>query len=376
MSSLVVTPVTTRGQQKQFIQFPWKHYAGDVNWVPPLLMEHRGLLGYRHHPFYDEGRIQTFLATRDGEVCGRIAAILNPLYNAQVGEQRGFFGFFESIDDQATANALFDAAHQWLVEHGMQSMRGPVNPSFNYECGLLVDGFHSSPCFMMTYNKPYYGKLFDAWGLQKAQDLYAFWGHVNMVAKLDKKLWFIANEAKERFNVKLRPMNSRGFQGEVEMFLRLYNSSMAGMWGFTPLSAGEIKELAAGLKYLIAPDMALVAEIDGAPIGACLGLLDYNPRIKRINGRLFPFGFLRLIRNKREIKKMRVVSINVVPEYQRWGLGIVLLGGLIEPMIKWGMQEVEFSWVAESNNFSRLSLEKGGAKLDKTYRIYDRDLAA
>ena len=137
------------------------------------------------------------------------------------------------------------------------------------------------------------------------------------------------------------------------------------------MSAGEIKALAAGLKHLIAPDLALVAEIDGKPIGACLGLLDYNPRIKAINGRLLPFGFLKLIMNKRAIQKMRVISINVVPEYQRWGLGVVLLGGLIEPMLKWGMREVEFSWVLESNTLSRASLEKGGAKLDKAYKIYD-----
>ena len=284
---------------------------------------------------------------------------------------RGFFGFFESVDDQQVASALFDAARDWLFARDMQSLRGPMNPSPNYECGLLVDGFHSPPTFMMTYNKPYYGKLVEGWGFQKAQDLYAFWGHVDMVSRLDKKLWFIANEAKERFNVQVRPMSTGRFRAEVEMFLRVYNESMVGMWGFMPLSAGEIKELAKGLKYLIAPELALVAEIEGQPIGACLGLLDYNPRVKKIDGRLFPFGFLRLITNKHAITKMRVISINVVPEYQRWGLGVVLLGGLIEPMIQWGIQEVEFSWVAESNTLSRASLEKGGAKLDKTYRIYD-----
>ncbi len=194
-----------------------------------------------------------------------------------------------------------------------------------------------------------------------------------MLSKLDKKLWFIGNEAKERFNVQTRPMNSKRFGSEVEMFLHVYNASMVGMWGFTPLSPGEIKTLAAGLKHLIAPELTLVAEIDGEPVGACLGLLDYNPRVKQIDGRLFPFGFLRLTRNKHAIKKLRVISTNVVPEYQRWGLGIVLLGGLIEPFVKWGMHEVEFSWVAESNTLSRASLEKGGAKLDKTYRIYDYD---
>jgi len=373
MADLVVQPVVSRSQQRAFLQFPWKHYAGDPNWIPPLLMDYRKLLGFAHHPFYDDGAIQTFLAVRGGEVCGRIGAIVNNAHNLRAGEKRGFFGFFESIEDQQVATALFDAAKGWLADRGMQCMRGPSNPSMNYECGLLVEGFHSPPAFMMTYNKPYYGSLIEGCGFHKVQDMYAFWGHIDMLSKLDRKLWFIGNEAKARFNVKLRPMNRKKFREEVGMFLRVYNASMVGTWGFAPLSAGEIDELAAGLKYLIAPELAIVAEVDGEPIGACFGLLDYNPRVKKINGKLFPFGFLRLITNKRSIKKMRVISINVVPEYQRWGLGVVLLGGLIEPMQEWGLKEVEFSWVLESNTLSRGSLEKGGAKRDKTYRMYDLD---
>jgi GNAT superfamily N-acetyltransferase len=371
MSKLVVKPVTSRAEQKQFINFPWKLYEGDANWVPPLLMEHRGLLGYRHHPFHDVAEMQTFLATRDGVVCGRVAALVHHLYNERSGEKRGFFGFFESIDDAEVAGRLFDAARDWLAQRGMQSMRGPANPSLNYECGLLVEGFDSPPTFMMTYNKPYYARLLLDWGFEKSQDMFAFWGHIDMVSTLDKKLWFIVREAKERFNVTVRPMDRRRFGEEVQMFLNVYNASLEGSWGFTPLSADEIKVLAAGLKHLIAPELAVVAEVEGRPIGACLGLLDYNPRIKAINGRLFPFGFLRLMTNKRAIKKMRVLSINVVPEYQRWGLGVVLLSGLVAPAREWGIQDVEFSWVLESNTLSRGSLEKGGAKLEKTYRMYD-----
>lgn len=371
MASAVVKPVSSWRERRQFVNFPWKLYEGDPNWVPPLVMEQRGLLGYRRHPFHDEAEVQTFLATRDGRVCGRIAAIHNRAYNRHVGENWGFFGFFESVDDPESANLLLDAARDWLAQRGARTIRGPANPSLNYECGLLVEGFHSPPTFMMTYNKPYYGKLIENWGYHKAQDLYAFWGHIDMVSKLDKKLYFISQEAKARFNVKVRAMNPRNFREEVQMFLRVYNAAMAGSWSFSPLSPAEIKVLAAGLQHLIAPELAVIAEVDGEPIGACLGLLDYNPRIKKINGRLFPFGFLRLIRNKREITKMRVLSINVVPEYQRWGLGVVLLGGLIKPMQNWGMLEAEFSWVLESNTLSRGSLEKGGAKLDKTYRMYD-----
>ncbi|HEX3724646.1 MAG TPA: GNAT family N-acetyltransferase, partial [Pirellulales bacterium] len=375
MSNLIVVPVTSRRQQKQFVNFPWKLYEGDPNWVPPLLSEHVRLLGYRHHPFYDDAQGQTFLALRDGVVCGRIMALVNHAHNRRMNEKRGFFGFFECIDDPAVSGALFDAARAWLAAHGMQSMRGPCNPSLNYELGLLIEGFDSPPTFMMTYNKPYYAALFEHWGLRKTQDMYAFWGHVDMIAKLDKKLSFIANEARERFKVKVRPMKKHQFREELAMFLDVYNQSLIGTWGFVPLSPGELKALGEGMRHLIVPELALAAEVNGETIGCVFGLLDYNPRIKKINGRLFPFGFIRLLFNRRAITKMRVISINVIPEYQRWGLGVVLLGALIEPMLKWGMKEAEFSWVLESNTLSRGSLEKGGAKLDKSYRVYDYDMA-
>lgn len=374
MDNLIVKPVTSRADQKQFINFAWRHYQGDPNWVPPLLADHRRLLGYKPHPFHDDAEMQTFLALRDGQVCGRIAAMVNHAHNRRMGEKRGFFGFFESIDDQQVANSLFDTTRQWLLDRGMTAVRGPTNPSLNYELGTLIEGFDKPPTFMMTYNKPYYGRLIEGWGFKKTQDMYAFWGHIDMISKLDKKLWFIANESRKRLNVNVRPMDRSRFLDEVQMFLRVYNESLVGTWGFVPMSEGEIDVLADGLKHLIVPELALVAEVDGQPIGASLGLLDYNPRIKKINGRLFPFGVFRLLFNKRAIKKMRLISINVIPEYQRWGLGVVLLGALIKPAIDWGMNEIEFSWVLESNTLSRGSLEKGGAKLEKTYRVYDCDL--
>src|SRR5690606_31124 len=186
------------------------------------------------------------------------AAIVNRAHIERSGEQQGFFGFFECVDDPQVAGQLFDAAADWLRQQGMTSVRGPANPSLNYECGLLVEGYHSPPTFMMTYNKPYYGKLVESWGFQKVQDMYAFWGHIDMISGLDRKLWFIANEAKERFNVQLRTLNPKRFRAEVEMFLSVYNASLVGTWGFAPLSPAEIKELAAGLKHLIAPELALI----------------------------------------------------------------------------------------------------------------------
>jgi len=202
--------------------------------------------------------------------------------------------------------------------------------------------------------------------------MYAFWGHINMLETLDKKLEFVVQESTRRFGIKMRRMDTKHFVRDVRTFLDIYNSSLGGTWGFTPLSEGEIDHMAASMKRLIAPDMTSFAEIDGRPVATAFALLDYNPRIKEIDGRLFPFGFLRLFWNRKAIKSIRIISTNVVPEYQKWGLGVVLLSDLATNAIAWGVEEVEFSWVLESNHLSYKSLKRGGAKLTKTYRLYDR----
>ena len=374
MSELVIKPVSSRREQKQFLELPWKLYQGDEFWVPPLRVHQRQMVNYRKHPFYQDAEIQTFLALRGGETCGRIAAIVNHAHNRRHDEQRGFFGFFESTDDKQVAHGLFDVARQWLGERGMTSIRGPANPSLNYECGLLIDGFEDSPFFMMTYNPPFYQQLVEEYGFEKSQDLYAYLGHVSQLDTLDEKLVFITRKAKEEFNVDIRPISRKHFNRDVRVFLDIYNSSMAGTWGFVPLSEAEIQEQASSLRYLIEPELALMAEVEGKPIGAVFGLLDYNTRIKEIDGKLLPFGFLKLLRKRDQIKRFRMISTNVVPEYQRWGIGLVLLAGLIPKVLAWGLEDAEFSWVLETNNLSRKSLEKGGTKRSKTYRIYDLPL--
>jgi GNAT superfamily N-acetyltransferase len=371
MSNLIIQRVVTARQKRQFLDLPWTLYRDDPNWIPPLRGDHKELVGYKPHPFYARNAIQTFLAYRDGEVCGRIAAILNQGHNAQYNERRGFFGFFDCRDDQEAANGLFDAVRKWFAEQDIHCLRGPTNPSLNYEVGLLIDGFDSPPTFMMTYNRPYYVKLVENYGFRKAQDLYAFWGEIDMLPKIAQKLQPIAEQIIERFNVKLRSMDTSRFVEDVEMFLEIYNRSLVNTWGFVPMSSGEVRRMAGGLRYVIIPEMAVAAEIDGRVVGVSFGLPDYNPRIKEINGRLFPFGFVHLLRNRQAIKRIRLISTNVLPEYQRMGVGLVMLHGLAPKAIAWGIEEAEFSWVLESNSLSFGSLKKGGAKITKTYRVYD-----
>src|SRR5690606_18215159 len=158
---------------------------------------------------------------------------------------------------------------------------------------------------------------------------------------------------------------------EVELFLETYNRACVHMWGFVPFTADELKFTAKNLQHLVLPEMALAAMVDGKTVGCVLGLPDFNPVIKQINGRLFPFGVFKLLKARRKLHRIRIISIDVVPEFQRWGIGLVLMGGLIPRGLALGLREAEFSWISETNDMARLGLEKGGANLVKRYRMYD-----
>ena len=371
-----VSVVTTGRQQKQFLELPWITNAEDPHWVPPLRRTQKLLCGFGQHPFYNEADCLPLLATREGKPVGRLLAIVNRAHNAWSKEQRGFFGFFESVDDQSVSGALFEQGLDWLRQQGMSAVRGPANPSLNYEWGALIEGFDTPPFFLMTHNPPYYGRLIEAAGFAKAQDLYAFWGDVDMLKtmKTDKKIVALDANIRERFGVTLRSMNRKRFRQEVELFLDIYNQALAGTWGYVPLSKAEVQHMARDLRHLIVPELAIVAEHEGKAIGCVFGLLDYNARIKAIDGRLFPFGFLTLLRNRRSINRVRLVSTNVLPEFQGWGVGVCLALGMLQPALSFGIRSAEFSWVLESNNLSRKTLEKGGALRYKEYRVYDQEL--
>jgi GNAT superfamily N-acetyltransferase len=375
MSSLEIQPVVSGRQRRAFLHLPWDLYKGDPNWIPPLRQNQKELVGFARHPFYDAAEGQAFLAVRDGRPVGRVLAILNKAHNRHYDARDGFFGFFESIDDADVTRGLFDAARAWVAERGMTTLRGPVNPSLNYEIGLLVEGFDSPPAIMMTYNPPHYMQLIEGAGFTKLKDAYAFWGHVDMLDTLDEKLDRLARDVVERFKVSMRRMDHRRFGEEVKEFLNIYNRSLVNTWGFVPFSDAEVQHLSKGLKHLLVPELTIVAEIDKKPIGVMLAIPDYNPRIKRIDGRLFPFGVFRLLYNRRAITKARVVSANVLPEFQQWGVGLALMAELEREIVKTSVQEAEFSWVLEDNHLSRRSLEHGGAIKQKTYRIYECPVA-
>lgn len=375
MSAVAVRPVTSWSERRQFLNLPAEIYRNDPNWIPRLRILERELVGYSHHPFHETAEVQTFLAWRNGRACGRVAAIINREHNREHKEQRGFFGFFESIDDAEVASGLLNAVRDWLAERNTTLLRGPANPSMNYDCGLLVDGFDSPPTFLMTYNPPYYERLITGYGFRKAQDLYAYVGYKDQLPGFETEMGWLIDQAQERCQATIRPLVPSS-KADIELFLQIYNRSFEAMWGFVPLTKNEVAEFVRTLKYLVSTELALIAEVDGRGVGAVLGLPDYNPRIKRINGKLLPFGFLTLLAGRKDVRRIRIISINVVPEFQRWGLGLVLLRSLVPKALSMGVEEAEFSWIAESNMLPRMGLEKMQAKLNKTYRMFDFDPAA
>ncbi len=372
-NSVEVTPVHGFWDRRAFLQLPWRIYKKDPYWIPPLLYTHKGLVGFKKDSFYIRNKVQTFLARRNGKVVGRIAAILNQGHLDLYRDDRGFFGFFECENDQEAANALFDAARAWLRENGVHNIRGPMNPSMNHELGVLVDGFNSSPMFMMTYNPKYYPQLIENYGFQKSQDLYAYVGYIEMLPEVVGKYTPFAEQIKERFGVKIRQMDVSRFNEEVHEYLTIYNRSLSNTWGYVPMAEKELEEEAKGLKALLVPDLVVCAELDGKIIGALLCVPDFNPAIRKIKGKLFPFGFLEILKTKRKFQEIRAVCASVLPEYQMMGIPLLLLQRLLPAAEKWGIKKAEFSWVLESNSYSRGSLEKGGTIREKTYRVYDFD---
>ena len=374
-----IIPAKTWTQQKAFLDFPWKVYKEDPCWIPQLRMEQSGLAGFKtmshKDPFYEFNEGQAFIAVDGKNVLGRICAIWNKGHIDRYNDGVGFLGFFDCIDDIDAAKGLFDTAADWLKKRGCTILRGPVNPSLNHTLGLLIDGFNSSPMFMMTYNPPYYEKLFEDNGFAKTQDLYAYWGEVGMLPKIRAKLLPICEQIEERTGAVSRSVDVKNFQRDVEQFLHIYNKALTNTWGFVPMSLKEVKEMAFYLKFLIVPELTVAVEMEGKMVGASFALPDFNPRIKEIGGRITPWRLFKLMRRKEDIKSIRVLSTNVLPEYQMLGLGLVLLNGLVPKVMESGITDAEFSWVLESNSFSRGALEKGGALRTKTYRIYDRPIS-
>jgi GNAT superfamily N-acetyltransferase len=365
-----VQAVRTRADRRRFLTLAAGLHRDDPKWTPPLQMDIRRLLGWSRHAFYEFAESQSFLAVRRGRPAGRVTAIVNHEHNRVHDEATGFFGFFECENDRDTSRALFETATGWLAERGISVVRGPANPSMNYSCGLLVAGHGKPATFLMPYNHAFYSDLIEDYGFRQVEDMYAYVGDLTDLPEARRRLDPLFDTASRGKDVVLRPCRL-GDTRDVERFVTLYNTALAGLWGSVPLTPGEIRSYAHDLRHLLLPQFALGAEVGGELVGVVLGLPDYNPAIRKSGGRLFPFGILRLLRTKNRFNRLRIICLAVQPRYRKHGISLMLLRQLGENAFRRGVRECEYSYVLESNHRARRALEFGGARIEKTYRMYE-----
>jgi len=370
MDSITIKAVQSKKDLTAFIKFAWKVYKNDPHWVPPLIYDKKKILNREKNPFFQHAEMELWMALINGEIVGRIAAIKNDLHNQTHHDKVGFFGFFECIDNQNVANKLFDTAKVWLKSKGLNEMQGPANPSSNDEYGMLLEGFEDEPRLLMTYNPKYYLTLCDNYGFKKAKDLNAYKLENKKVIG-SEKLARVAEIARKRSGVKISQLKMKEFAKELVKVKYCYNKAWAANWGFVPMTEAELDTMAKDLKPLVEPSLVLFGEIDNQLIGFALVMLDYNQIFKSMNGRLFPFGFLKLFTQKKKITWSRIITLGIIPEYQKRGLDAVFYWEIVNRAAQNGILLGEASWILEDNDMMNRGAEVMNGELYKKYRIYN-----
>jgi GNAT superfamily N-acetyltransferase len=372
MTQVVVTPASSAKDMGDFIRFPLRHYAQDPLFVPHLLYERKKFFS-PSNPIFQFTKVVYFLARDDkGEVVGRVTAHVNDRHNRHSGEKTGFFGFFECIEDQAVASALMAAAEEALRAQGMKMIRGPFNFSTNEECGFLVQGFDRPPSFMMPYTKSYYPDFMSRLGYSKARDLLAY--EYEYQGNIPDYLVRFSKRIRERKQIVVRPINMQRFVEDVETIFRIYNAAWSKNWGFVPVTEEEFRATAKDLRPIVDPSIVLIAEKAGRPVAFSVTLPDYNRLLKKLRGRLFPFGFLHLLFGRKSIRRVRTLLLGVVAEHRLSGIEVLLIHDTFEKGLPKGYRAGEMSWILEDNVLMRRAIERMGAAVGKVYRIYEKAL--
>ncbi len=374
-----IQQVKTQADWKTFIDLPWKIYRNDASWVPPLKIAIRDLLDANKNPFFKHAEMIVLLCLKDGNCVGRMIGVVDHDHNRFHDEKTAFFGFLETTNDQQVINLLFEEVSQWAKSKQMTHLTGPFNPSTNYECGLLVDGFQDPPTVMTTYNPPYYADLLTAAGMTKAKDLYAY--NLPTAAPMSERFVKHAERIKKRQSITFRSLKMKEFDQEVDQVLKIYNDAWEKNWGFIPMAPEEFKHLAKDMKLIIDPNLCLVAEVNGEPAGFSLTLPDANQAFKKVkDGKLFPTGLFKLLWNlkglgrKKTITRCRVVTLGIKRQYRELGLGALFYVESHRRAKEGGYLFGEASWILEDNGPMNKALEQMAGERYKTYRIYQKAL--
>jgi GNAT superfamily N-acetyltransferase len=374
MDRVEVVPIALPGDAKAFVDTWFRIYRGNPHWVPPLRFERKRFFDPGVNPYFAGADVQCFIAKRGANAVGTISATVDHEYQRH-DPGAGFFGFFEFVDDLDVAQALYDAACDWLRGRGMQRALGPFNFTTNHEFGLLVDGFDSDPLILNPYNAAYFPPIYEKLGLVKAMDWYAYWlddsagdGAPARISRLSQRF------LKRHPEVKLRPVDPKNFWQEAETLHDIYDDAWEQNWGHVKMSDDEFNYVAAGFKQILVPRLCWVVEIAGEPAALSLTLPDMNQVAKKMNGRLLPFGWFHFLFGRRRVDQVRIFMLGVKQKFQHLPLGAALYAKTWEEGLALGYKQGEASLILENNQRMRRALEKMGARVYKTYRTYEAQL--
>jgi GNAT superfamily N-acetyltransferase len=371
---LTVRPVKGRRDLTRFLKLPFELHRDHERWVPPLISERRRFLDRRKNPFFEHAEAEYFLCERDGRPVGRITAQIDRRWDEFQGGNDGMFGFFECANDLAAARALVGVAAEWLRERGRERMLGPMDFTTNDECGLLIEGYDVAPMILQPWHPPYYRELIESQGLDKRIDL-LMWklmmGELKEEDEFHPLIHAAAEKSEHEHGVRIRNMRKRELADEISRFMEVYNEAWGENWGFVPITDEEVRFQARDLKPILREEWAMIAEKDGEVVGAALTLPDVNQALAQMNGRLLPFGWLRFLRERRKIDRVRVFALGVKPEYQHWGVAAALYVRHIETAARVGMPGGETGWILETNEPMNRAMEGMGGEVVKKYRLYE-----
>ncbi|HEY5106788.1 MAG TPA: dATP pyrophosphohydrolase [Caulobacteraceae bacterium] len=378
MGGVEILPVSGEAQLERFIRVPMDLNAGDPHWISPLMFERREALSPKHNPFFEHADVQFWLATRAGKDVGRISAQIDHLAKTDPAAPAGYFGMIAAKDDPEVFAALFAAAEAWLAQRGCVQALGPFNLSINEEVGLLIDGFDTPPMLMMGHDPRYTAARIEAQGYAKAKDVVAYISDVpvftpGVQARLARPL---------PKGVVLRPVRMNKFDEDVRILVDILNDAWSQNWGAAPVTEAETKHLAESIRLILHPRLVWFLEIDGEAAGFGVLLPNLNDAIFDLKGRLFPFGWAKLLwRLKvKGVKRGRIPLMGVKRKFARDPRGafapFVILDAIRREGVKLGITQAEYSWILEDNLPMRHILEGFGARVYKTYRIYEKTLDA
>lgn len=354
-----------------FINFPHDLYKDDLNYVPEIFIGQKDMMNPKKYPFHLYGKVKYFLAKKNNQIVGRIAAIDNPNYNHHFNCKVGFFGFMDFIEDQEVVNALLDKASAFAKENGNEYLMGPTNFTTNETAGTLVEGFNEPAKIMMTYNKPYYGRLFEKYGLAKEMDLYAYMIYTNKASEKALRIAEALEERLKKMGITIRNFNLKDIDNEAKRIQKIYNQAWDENWGFVPFTDAEFEYLKNDLKMIVDPKFAFIAEKHGEPIGFGLTVPNINEvLIKNKRGKLFPFGIFRLLLGKGKTKTVRVLALGILKEYRKSGIEAIFFAKNIAEAKRRNLIGGEASWVLENNEPMRAAAEHLNGERYKTYRLY------